>query len=97
MTDNVFEQHPAISAACVRPTAYEEIAGTAVRRLLAPVDARLQGTTRPTGAMASDGTGLPGAGSRESGVVQIQLEKAAVVGRNRFDAVPGEQPRGKPV
>jgi hypothetical protein len=87
---------PAITPALMQSMANEEIAGTVVYRAAAPVGARLKGTTLPIGAPALTGISVP-AGFHWSGVAQIQVDRTAVVDRNRPASVPGAAPRGRPV
>ena len=75
----------------------EGTAYTAVRRT-APTQIHAQGTRLLIGAYAPEGSGVPAAGFRASGVdVQAQVIRMAVGDRNRLTVVPGVPPRGGPV
>lgn len=88
----------ATSPALTVHPAREETAHTAVFTNAAPPLTQRQGIRLPVAATAFDGTGMPAAGFRASGVdVQAQVIRMAVVDRNRLTDVPGVQPRGAPV
>ena len=98
MTKTQFDWRAATSPALTVHPAREETAYTAVCRIAAPTQIHAQGTRLPIGAVAPEGTGVPAAGFRASGVdVQARVIRMAVSDRNRLTVVPGVPPRGGPV
>jgi hypothetical protein len=88
----------ATSPALTVHSAPEETALTAVYANAAPPLAQRQGIRLPIAATAFEGSRMPAAGLRASGVdVQAQVVRITVVDRNRLIDVPGVLPRGAPV
>jgi hypothetical protein len=88
----------ASSPALTVHTGREETAHTAVYRTATTPLAQSQGPRLLIVATAHEGTGVPTAGFRASGVdVQARVIRMAVVDRNRLTDVPGVSPRGAPV
>jgi hypothetical protein len=88
----------ATSPALTVHTAREETAHTAVFASAMPPLTQRQGIRLPVATTAYEGTGMPAAGFRASGVdVQAQVIRTAVVDRNRLTHVQGVPARGAPV